>query len=92
MKPARSANSTETSRSPAAVSCVYRPAQRSSRHDRCAATAMITNAASISTCHSHHDRCQLRPSTTAISASASRVNAAANASGNGEAAWRGIRR
>ena len=42
---------------------------------------MSTNAPSISRCHSHQEACQFRPQAIAISASASRVNAPAMASG-----------
>ena len=47
-----------------------------------AANRIEPNAIAMSTCHSHHVACQLRPNTTATMASARSTNAAATASGN----------
>ena len=56
-------------------------AERRRRYSMRAAAATIPNASAISTCHSHHDACQLRPKAIAIIASARSVKAAATASG-----------
>jgi hypothetical protein len=82
VNPARSANSTVTSRWPASVSSRYSALNRSSYHSDHEAAAIAAKLIAISMCHSHQLSCQDvdKDATATTSASASNANANATAS------------